>query len=98
MIYEGAKLFDELTVAIGVNPDKKTMFTVEERLQFLRDSTSKLPNVKVTHFGKDFLVDYAARIGVKYILRGIRNEVDLRFEQTMRQINSVQNPEISRRA
>lgn len=94
MVHEGSKLFDELIIAIGINPEKKSMFTLEERLIFLNDAVQPLPNVEVDHFGNNFLIDYATKIGAKYILRGIRNASDFHYEQTMRQINSEENPEI----
>src|SRR5687768_3215313 len=72
MIGEGAKLFDELVVAIGINPDKRYTFTLEERLDFLRKCTGRIKNVRLDNFTNMFLVDYARKIGASYILRGIR--------------------------
>lgn len=95
MIREGASLFDELVVAIGVNPDKRTLFSPEERLSLLRSITAELPNVSVASFQSRYLIDYAARAGARYILRGIRNSTDFLYEQTMRNVNADLNPGIS---
>src|SRR5687767_1092725 len=76
MIREGAKLFDELIVAIGINPDKRYTFSLEERLDFLRKCTGGIATVKLDHFSNMFLVDYARKIKAGYILRGIRNPND----------------------
>ncbi len=87
MIEEGVRLFDELIVVVGVNPDKKYTFTVEARLEMLRDSTRKFRNVKVTSFSNRYLIHYAQSIGASHILRGIRTESDYEYERSMRNIN-----------
>lgn len=95
MIREGAKLFDELVVAIGINPDKRYTFSLEQRLEFLRTSLKGIPNVKLDHFSNMFLVDYARKINAGYILRGIRNPNDYEFERGMRYINADMNPAVT---
>ncbi len=87
MIEEGVRLFDKLIVAVGVNPDKKYTFTLEGRLEMLRDATMKFPNVAVTSFSNSYLINYAQSVGASHILRGIRTESDYEFERTMRNIN-----------
>ena len=87
MVEQGSKLFDELVVAIGINPEKRYHFSLEERLQMLNDCVSELPNVKVDSFKSQFLVRYARQIGADYVLKGIRNEDDYQFERGMRNIN-----------
>jgi pantetheine-phosphate adenylyltransferase len=94
MIHEGAKLFDELIVAIGINPDKQYTFSLEERLAFLGDCTRGIAHVKLEHFTNMFLVDYAKKIGASHILRGIRNPNDYEYERGMRHINSDLNAQI----
>jgi pantetheine-phosphate adenylyltransferase len=87
MIEEGVRLFDELIVAVGVNPEKKYTFTLEARLEMLRDSTKSFRNARVTSFTNRYLIHYAQSIGASHILRGIRTESDYEFERTMRNIN-----------
>jgi pantetheine-phosphate adenylyltransferase len=87
MIEQGVRLFDYLTVAIGVNPDKRYTFPLEDRVKMLREATKKFPNVSVASFSNRYLIDYAQRIGVTHILRGIRSGSDYEFERTMRNIN-----------
>jgi pantetheine-phosphate adenylyltransferase len=87
MIEQGANLFDRLIVAIGVNPDKRCLFSVEDRLLLLRDSAQQFPNVEVDSFGNAFLIHYAQSVGAQFILRGIRNESDYEYERAMRNIN-----------
>lgn len=95
MIREGARLFDELVVAIGVNPDKRSTFTVEKRVELLRAVTRDLSNVKVETFEHQFLVKYAAARGAEYILRGIRNAGDFEYERTMRHVNQDMVPGVT---
>jgi pantetheine-phosphate adenylyltransferase len=95
MIREGSLLFDELVVAIGVNPDKKPLFTLEERLELLKAVTRDFPNVTISSFEARYLIDYAAQMKARYILRGIRNTPDFHFEQTMRNVNGDRNGAIT---
>jgi pantetheine-phosphate adenylyltransferase len=88
MIEQGAKLFDQLIVAIGVNPDKRCTFSVEVRLELLRELAKRFPNVEADVFGNSFLVHYAQSVPAQFILRGIRNGGDYEFERVMRNINS----------
>ena len=87
MIQEGARLFDELVVAVGVNPDKATTFSLKTRLDLLGEVTAGLANVRVASFENQFLIRYAASTGAGYILRGIRNALDFGYERTMRHVN-----------
>ncbi|HEX4125510.1 MAG TPA: pantetheine-phosphate adenylyltransferase [Tepidisphaeraceae bacterium] len=87
MVEQGAELFDELIVAIGVNPDKRYLFSLVERMEMLRQVTGHLPNVKTASFENMFLVHYAQEVQASFILRGIRNEQDYQYERGMRYVN-----------
>ena len=87
MIKQGANLFDELVVAVGINPEKRYTFSVEERLLMIRESTAAYPQIVVDSFEAHFLVHYATAIGARYILRGIRNGADYENERGWRYIN-----------
>lgn len=96
MIEQGAKLFDQLMVAVGVNPEKKCMFSVHERFQMLRESTLHLPNIGVSAYGNQFLINYVQCVAnAKFILRGIRTESDYEYERAMRNINGDLDPKIT---
>ena len=88
MIEQGRALFDELVVAIGINPDKRYLFTLEDRLAMLREVTAGFANVKIASYENLFLVHYAEQIGAEFILRGIRNEQDYGYERGMRYVNA----------
>ncbi len=95
MIEQGAKLFDELVVAIGINPEKECTFSLGERMEMLRKSTRAFSNVKVASFENEYLVNYADSIGAQYMLRGIRSEADFDYERRMRNINADFRPNIA---
>jgi pantetheine-phosphate adenylyltransferase len=94
MIAQGCRLFEELVVSIGVNPDKKCTFGLDERLGIIKESVKAFPNVIVESFENKFLVDYASATGARYILRGIRTEGDYEYERGMRHVNGDLRPEI----
>ena len=87
MIEQGVALFDRLVVAVGVNPEKRYTFPLEERLEMLRASLRKFRTLTVTSFSNRYLIDYARSIHATHILRGIRSAGDFEFERTMRNIN-----------
>jgi len=94
MIQQGATLFDELIVAIGINPEKKYTFSLDERFEMLKEITKRCQNTEVDTYENQFLVNYASSVGACYILRGIRTEGDYENERGMRNINSDLNPNI----
>jgi pantetheine-phosphate adenylyltransferase len=87
MIDQGGELFHRLVVAVGINPDKRYTFPLEDRLAMLRESLKQFRNVSVTSFSNRYLIDYAQSIGATHILRGIRSESDYEYERGMRNIN-----------
>ncbi len=82
-----AGLFDQLTVAVLINPDKSGLFDVAERLDLLRSTTSQWPNVTVDSFS-GLLVDYCTSRGITAIVKGLRAVSDFDYELQMAQMNS----------
>ncbi|MDO8516647.1 MAG: pantetheine-phosphate adenylyltransferase [Nanoarchaeota archaeon] len=95
MIDQGSKFFDEFNVAIGINPDKKYTFSIEERMQMLKEVTKDIKNLRLDSFENQFLVRYAQSIDANYILRGMRNPDDYEFEKAMRYVNGDLNKNIT---
>ena len=93
LITRGSKLFSEMTVGILVNPVKNPLFTVEERVEMLREVTKSLGNVKVATFD-GLMVDFARRQGATAVLRGIRAISDYEHEFQMALMNRRLAPEI----
>jgi len=86
IIKRGVTLFDEIIVAIGVNADKKYMFSLEERKQFIEDAFADEPRIKVVTY-KGLTVEFCKEIGVGFILRGLRNPADFEFEKAIAHTN-----------
>ncbi len=86
IIQRGITLFDELIIAIGVNADKKYMFTVEERIRFIKEAFINEPKIKVkTYTG--LTVDFCKQEDAQFILRGLRNPGDFEFEKAIAHTN-----------
>ena len=86
-------LFDRVVVAVGVNSDKHCMFSVEERMQIIRERMSDCPTVEVTSYS-GMTVDFCHQLGAQVIIRGIRNSKDFEYEQTIAAVNRLQDPSI----
>ncbi|PHR74063.1 MAG: pantetheine-phosphate adenylyltransferase [Lutibacter sp.] len=86
IIERGVTLFDEVIVAIGVNADKKYMFTLEERMNFIKESFKDEPKITVVSY-KGLTVDFCLKNNVKFILRGLRNPADFEFEKAIAHTN-----------
>lgn len=94
MIKQGARLFDTLIIAIGTNLDKEYAFSLDARVEMLRNIAKPYRNTTVDTFENQFLVNYARSVEASYILRGIRSESDYEYERVMRHINSDLDPNI----
>ena len=79
-------LFDEIILAIGTNSSKKYMFSLEERLHFLKETYKEEPKIKVETY-KGLTVDFCKSQNAGFILRGLRNGQDLEFEKAIGQTN-----------
>jgi pantetheine-phosphate adenylyltransferase len=86
VITRAAALYDELVVAVLVNPGKAGLFPVEERIELLRDAVAELPNVTVDSF-QGLLVDYCRAHDIPVIVKGLRAVSDFEYELQMAQMN-----------
>ncbi|MGW6421050.1 pantetheine-phosphate adenylyltransferase [Nocardia sp. NPDC055053] len=81
-----AAQFDEVIITVNVNPKKQGMFTVEERMELLREAVAHLPNVRVASW-QGLTVDFAKQEGVTAIVKGLRDAGDFGYELQMAQMN-----------
>jgi len=94
LIARGAKIVDELVVAILRNSEKGTpLFSVPERLEMITEAVAVFPNVSVDTFD-GLLVDFARQVGAKAVLRGIRAISDYEYEFQMAMMNRKLDPEL----
>jgi pantetheine-phosphate adenylyltransferase len=93
VIVRGSKLFEKLIVAIGINPDKATLFDIDERVALLQEVTREMPNVEVVKFD-GLAVRYVREKGARIMIRGLRTLSDMEYEFTMSLMNLNLDPEI----
>ena len=86
IIKRGVHLFDEIIVAIGINAEKKYMFSLEQRKTFIEQAFKDEPKVKVVTY-KGMTVDFCKEINANFILRGLRNPADFEFEKAIAHTN-----------
>lgn len=86
IIKRGITLFDELLIAIGVNADKKYMFSLEERMRFIDEAFKDEPKIKVVTY-EGLTVDFCKKVKADFILRGLRNPGDFEFEKAIAHTN-----------
>ena len=93
VIHRAAKLFDELVVAVAFNDQKQSMFTKEERMALIRESTAGVKNIHVACFD-GLLVEFAKRENAAAVVRGLRAISDFEFEFQMALMNRKLDPAI----
>jgi pantetheine-phosphate adenylyltransferase len=86
IIKRGVSLFDEVIVAIGINADKKYMFTLDDRKKFIEDAFKDEPKVSVITY-EGLTIDLCRKMDAKFILRGLRNPADFEFEKAIAHTN-----------
>ena len=93
IIKRASGLFDSVDVVVSVNPEKKYMFTEEERLSMIKELISGFKNVSV-HSYQGLIVNYAKQNGAKVLVRGVRSTNDFGYEFELALMNQNLNPEI----
>jgi pantetheine-phosphate adenylyltransferase len=88
IIKRGVSLFDEVIVAIGVNAEKKYMFTLEERKRFIEEAFKDEPKVRVITYS-GLTIDLCKKENAEFILRGLRNPADFEFEKAIAHTNRM---------
>lgn len=86
IIKRSIPLFDKIIVAIGVNAEKKYMFSLEERKRFIEESFKDEPSVSVVTY-EGLTIDLCKKMNAKFILRGLRNPADFEFEKAIAHTN-----------
>ncbi|WP_051457528.1 pantetheine-phosphate adenylyltransferase [Acholeplasma granularum] len=93
VIERASELVDVLHIVIADNPSKKFSFTVEERIEMIKKTTSHLKNVLIS-YTSDLVVRYADKHGIKILFRGLRNIADYENEYMLYQFNRNLNPDV----
>jgi pantetheine-phosphate adenylyltransferase len=93
LVDRASKLFPQVVVAIGVNRTRNALFTIEQRLDLMRQICTPYSNVRVESF-EGLLVDYGKRIGARVVVRGLRAGTDFEYELQIAHANADLRPEI----
>lgn len=88
LVKRALPLFDKIVVAVGINSQKKYLFELDRRLNWLEEVFTHEERVEVGSF-EGLTADYAKEIGAKYLLRGLRNASDFDYEKTISQLNNI---------
>jgi pantetheine-phosphate adenylyltransferase len=86
IVLRGLNMFDEIVVGIGVNFSKKTLFTVEKRIQIIEQAFINEPRVKIQSYNS-LTVDFATSVDAGFVLRGLRSVGDFEYERTIADAN-----------
>ena len=87
VIERGLTLFDEITIAIGINAEKKYMFSLEDRVNFIKKHFKDNPKIKVETY-EGLTIDFCKKLDINHILRGLRNPADFEFEKAIAHVNN----------
>lgn len=93
IILRSLGLFDQIIIAIGTHSQKTTHFTLEQRLNMIQDLYTNEPKVSVNSY-QGLTIEYCAKIGAQYLLRGLRTSADFEYERAIAQVNRKMNTNI----
>lgn len=93
VIDRSSRLFDKIIVGVGINPDKATLFGIDERVELIQSVTKQYHNVEVKKF-EGLAVRFVRECGARIMIRGLRTLSDMEYEFTMSLMNLNLDPEI----
>lgn len=93
VINRALPLFDKILIAIGHNSEKKSFFTLDQRLRMIGKLYEGEPRIVLDHY-EGLTVDYCRKVRANYLLRGLRTAADFEYERAIAQINRKMNPEV----
>lgn len=88
LVKRALPLFDKIIVAVGVNSDKRYLFSLEQRIAWLEEVFKDCATVEVTHF-EGLTANFCKTVNSRYLLRGLRNASDFDYEKTISQLNHI---------
>ena len=87
VLKKAAKIFDKVIIAVSINPSKKGMFSIDERIRLIKESVKGIDGVETDYF-EGLTAKYAKEKGAKAIIRGLRAVSDFEYEMQMAQMNN----------
>ena len=93
ILKRGLTMFDGVVVAIGINQDKKGFFTEEQKVDIIRQATAGLDNVEIRSYDS-LTIDFCRQLGIKHMVRGVRNMIDFENERAIADANRRLAPDV----
>jgi pantetheine-phosphate adenylyltransferase len=93
IVLRALPLFDKIIIAVGRNPEKKSFFPLEKRIEWLQKVFADYPKIEIIEY-EGLTVNLCKKLKVKYILRGLRTSADFEFERSIGQMNKKMMPEL----
>lgn len=93
VVRRAVSMFDQIVVAVGRHGSKKGMFSIEDRVAMLKATFADCPTVRVESY-EGLTAEFCKKVGAQVQLRGVRNAVDLSYEQTLAQMTRAMHPEL----
>ncbi len=91
IVERAVPLFDEIVLAVGENAEKRYLFPLAQRMQWMQETFAEYPSIRVVSYA-GLTVDFAQRQGAHFLLRGLRNPADFEFEKAIAQANRELEP------
>lgn len=93
IILRALPIFEKIVIAVGINTEKNTFFSLEKRMAWLNKVFESYPNIEVVSY-EGLTIDLCRKLGINYILRGLRTSADFEFERSIGQMNKKMYPEL----
>ena len=93
IVERGLLIFDKIIIAVGTNTDKNQYFSIEKRIQWIQDIYGKNPRIKISTY-EGLTVNFCKKERANFILRGLRDSHDFKYEKNIAQMNTKLNNEV----
>jgi len=93
VLQSSLKLFDKVVIAVGNNVQKRGFLSIEDRIDLIKTATKGLGNIEVCSY-KGLTIDFCKKMGIKFIIRGLRTTTDFELERVVAQANAKMSPDI----
>lgn len=93
ILHSALKLFDEVVIAVGNNANKRSFFSLQARLDLIREATRDLPQVRALAYD-GLTINFCKALGIHYMIRGLRSTTDFEYEQAVAHVNQYIDPDI----
>lgn len=93
VVRRALNIFDKIVIAVGKNVAKKTLFTIEQRMNMIGDVFANEPRIEVRSY-EGLTVEFCNSIGARFLIRGLRTSADFEYERAVGQVNRIMKPDL----